>query len=117
MDYCISGKSLLGATRLMTRDDILGNRNIIKKDAVSLITNTTLRDYADKKLFNCEYKSLSFVRKAVDLDEIPHRTAFTEDADLKTKLTWFKLLDNQMTKEPNSDISMFISKLKDFFSI
>lgn len=117
LDYCVSGKSLNGAEKLLTRDDILGSKNIVKKDVLKCITNKKLRDSAKGYLHYCSFKQFSFVSSTQWLDNLKYATNRPQQEPENIKLMWFKLLDNEMIKQeeakqkPKSLLSTLLSKL------
>jgi len=117
MDYCITGDSLKGASNLIKREDVLGDKNIVKKDVLKCISNTVLRKKADNYLFACEFKPYAYVNKAIFLNQVPHREVKTKTNDLKVKLMWFKLLDNYMEKSasPKTLLEKISDKLNKLF--
>ena len=99
LDYCVTGKSLFGATGMFRRDDVLGYKNIISKDVMDCITNKDLKEKADGYFFTCTFKDLSFVEQAKCLGDLTNFMVDTSKAKDSVRLTWFKLLDNEMLKQ------------------
>jgi len=110
MDFCVSGDSLRGAAKLLKRDDVLGEKNIIPKNALKMITNTKLRNYANECLMTCFFKDYSFVKSAQTLNNLEAQNANMNEKSLKVQLTLFKILDNYMTKSTESGKSSFWKK-------
>ena len=98
MDFCASGKSLEGAKKLLTREDVLGDKNIEKLDVMSCIENKKLYVHLKSDLLNCRYKRYSFVESAYSITDMPEAYVDTQTSNTEKRLTWFKLLDNEMRK-------------------
>ena len=99
LDYRVTGKSLLGASKLMRRDDVLGDKNIITKDVMDCITNKDLKEKADGYFFTCTFKNLSFVEQAKFLGDMTKFMVDTTKEKDSIRLMRFKLLDNEMLKQ------------------
>ena len=105
MDYCNSGKSLKGATKLLTRDDVLGNRKIDSLDIIKCIHD--LSEVADSceeyslqmYLYYGKGKKLSFVKQASCLEDVPKAIVNTTEDSVMNRLLRFKMLDNVMQKQ------------------
>ena len=126
MDYCATGASLEGATTLLTRADILGNKNIQSMSVIDCIQDISEANRLNSVLICCGLKHFSFVDKAYSLDSVPSAVKNPNTrADLLCKLFWFKLLDNEMNREIISQkytkeqkqpvIKTVIHKISDFF--
>lgn len=98
IDYTYTGDSLRGAKKLLTRDDLLGDKNISAVSVNDCIKDDNICSHLDSDLMSCNYKDFSFVDTAPNLLEIPSAAINTRKADYSSQLMWFKLLDNQMTK-------------------
>ncbi len=98
-DYCLSGGSLKGATKLFKSNKIWGNKaNIYSEDIYKLIpddiNNYDFKLAVDKFLYKCQFKKYAFVKKNENLSETFNSTINPLKAKKSTKLMWFKLLDN-----------------------
>lgn len=105
-DYCFTGASLKGAWNLLTEHDLLGHRNIEMVDVSKTIPDKALRNYFNHDLKYSSYKDYSFVEQSRILKDTEKHIIDPQKADIKTKLVWFKLLDNYMTQTKQ------VSKLK-----
>ena len=116
LDYCISGNALRGATRLITRDDVLGSKYVSGKSALDFIKNKELRKQAQDFLYYCMFKDLSFVDKTNDVEYLSSFMTDTSKANDRVRLTWFKLLDNEMLHQEaeQAKTNTFFGKLKHF---
>ena len=118
MDYCCSGESLKGAKELLTRHDVLGNKQIKSMDVAKCVKNKAHAEALCADLFSCKYKDFAFVSESHSILEMKYAYLHPEKADLDTKLFWFKILDNEMTKKTKSQktgFSLFFEKLKNYF--
>ena len=100
MDYCFTGDSLKGAKALLTRDDVLGDKNIDSLDIIyevrQVCANTfgkELKEYMRDEII----KDLSFVEQAFDLREVPNAIVDTTKCSIENRLLRFKILDNIVT--------------------
>ncbi len=136
LDYCSSGDSLKGAERLFKSDLVWGNskRNIYAvdfinaisrvKDVNSNVINEGLGAYEDSivnkfshYLLVSKFKNISMVGKAHyfkdTLGALPEN--IIKNADKETKLVWFNLLDNTLSKNkdkiPNLEIKPLVEDL------
>ena len=98
MDYCLSGKSLRGATKLLTQPSLLGEKNIHSRNVLRCVNHDT-RYQLESDLRRCKYKIYSFVNKAYQLDDSAKAHRDLSKVNNITRLMWFKLLDNQMLKK------------------
>lgn len=119
MDFCLSGASLRGAEKLLTRSDLLGDKNIKAMDIKDCIKDKKFAASLHNELTFCNYKHFSFVDTCYSVPEMDSAMINTEKADIVQKLMWFKLLDNEM-RPPESVSKGFskipvIGKIMDFF--
>ena len=116
MDYTYSGKSLKGAQQLLTRNDLLGNKNISAISIDQCMPDNYVHKYIDLSLMPKDYKKYSFVDYAPNLSDVPSATVDTQKADYSAQLLWFKLLDNQIIKPKEVSFqppkTTFLEKLK-----
>ena len=120
MDYSATGKSLKGATRLLTRSDVLGTRHVHSLSVCDCMTNFLEENRLNSELSFCTYKPYAFVSRAENLRDIPEAMKIPERHDTESRLFLFKLLDNQMnhsklksksdTKKPNI-IQRFLQRI------
>jgi hypothetical protein len=102
MDYCSSGASLKGGTHILQREDVLGNSDKISScDVMECLPSKDDRIRLEGYLYSGLFKKYAFVKSSTYFDNIMKNTVNPQEEELKTKLVWFKLLDNQMQKEPN----------------
>lgn len=102
MDYCITGSSLKGANSLFKDYLYKNNKNINKENVTNLINDIRLRMNCKYLFLINKYKNLSFVEKCKNLNQISSSLVEPQKKSEKTKLTWFKLLDNEMSnKKPD----------------
>lgn len=100
-DYCHTGFSLEGANCLLK--SIWDNpKNLIVKDfmldwAIKNEREAILYDFAIS-----EFKFLSFVSRCNNLEKSSHSYLHPLLEPEKTKLVWFKLLDNEMLAKSKS---------------
>ena len=119
LDFCVTGESLEGATTLLKRDDVLGKDHIIAKDVLEYITNSKLRKQAYKHFFQCDFKDFSWVDTSGTLDLTKYNVKKPEYEDIRIKLLWFKLLDNEMLRQQTGTPSAhegLIEKLRHLFT-
>lgn len=107
MDYCHTGESLKGAKRILTRDCLLGKKNVHSLDVMDCIPDKKFAKEMEDVLYRQLYKGFSFVQKALFLHNAADSIIDTTKADMVTKLGWFGLLDSYMTKpiQENKSIS------------
>lgn len=122
MDYCFTGSSLEGATKLLKRDDVLGNsKKIVPHDIMDCLNNKNDKIRLGGYLQSSLFKNFSFVKESSFLKNISSSVVDPQQAELKTQLMWFKLLDNYMIKQQekiNSKHSQngIINSIKSWFS-
>ena len=93
MDYCCTGDSLTGAKDLFKR--IYHNsQNIVSANPENLIDDKFLRKSFSQVMVSSCYKQFSFVSRTRYLSDIRKSFVDTQKADYKSRLMWFKLLDN-----------------------
>ena len=117
MDYCYTGGSLKGAETLLTRDDVLGKKNIRALDvlkcvqdlsgAASLPEEYSHIAYSSEEeeslhvyMFYSKAKKFSFVSRVSCLKDIPKAVVDTTKTTVESRLMRFKLLDNFMRSKP-----------------
>lgn len=99
-DFCFSGMSLAGVKRLFESDFLFGKRdNIHYVNVADLVSDnvdccTKLR----QDLYESAFKRFSFVSNSHCLSETAKRIKDTKKESFATRLFWFKLLDDAMTK-------------------
>ena len=99
-DFCFSGTSLAGVKRLFESDFLFGKRdNIHYVNVADLVSDnvdccTKLR----QDLYESAFKRFSFVSNSHCLSKTAKRIKDTKKESFATRLFWFKLLDDAMTK-------------------
>jgi len=96
LDFCITGKSLTGVEKLFSK--IIDNQDkLVYEDVMTHIKDPQTKQYTFDYLLGEDFKFLSFVRKSKRMENPFDCLINPATARKKTKLTWFKLLDNHMT--------------------
>lgn len=111
MDYCSTGASLEGATKLLTDKDVLGKKNIESLDVKKCVKDYADADRLEVALFTNSFKPFAGVGRAESLAEVPNAAKMPESTEI-SKLFRFKLLDNEMSK---SKIEKSIPEVQSFF--
>ena len=101
LDFCVTGSSLKGAKKLLTRDDILGQKNISALNVEDCIQDEQDKSVLEKRLFFSKYKDISFVERADTLSDIPNAIVNTKKDKMEFRLFRFRLLDNFMKYKKN----------------
>ena len=123
IDYCASGMSLKGAEQLFKSDLVWGNKNknIHAVDIINYMKNfdeTSLKKYKEElfpndrsitsaleyNLIDSRYKSYSTITKSRNLEETINASKEkfeTDKTPRETKLVWFQLMDDIITRKEN----------------
>lgn len=103
VDYSCSGNSMKGVKSLFSQ--LWGEKdNMHFYDPTNDIVDTSIKDNLRKHMCFCEFKNFSTVNRGLNLPQIPYSQRVLSEAPNRIKLIWFKLLDNEMTK--NIDIKI-----------
>lgn len=95
MDFCYTGDSLKGCKNLLEQDCFMGKKNLETFDFKDCLPQNEYYNEFHNDFASCRYKHLSFVRKTKHLNS-DKCVINPEDVNNTTKLTWFRLLDDQL---------------------
>lgn len=95
IDFCYTGDSLKGCKNLLEQDCFMGKKNLEILDFKDCIPQSEYYNDFHNDFASCRYKHLSFVRKTKNLNS-DQCVINPESVDNTTKLTWFRLLDDQL---------------------
>lgn len=95
IDYCFTGNSLKGCKNLLEQDYFMGKKNLETIDFKDCLPQAEYYEHFHNDLTSCRYKHLSFVRKTKNLNS-DQCVINPTNMDNNTKLTWFRLLDDQL---------------------
>lgn len=95
IDFCYTGDSLRGCKNLLEQDYFMGKKNLETIDFKDCLPRSEYYNDFHNDLNSCRYKHLSFVKKTKDLNS-DECIINPENANDITKLTWFRLLDDQL---------------------
>ena len=96
LDFCVSGKSLAGVKNLLG-SFIEQQDKLVYDDVMSHVKEPKMKQYTFDYLLGEDFKFLSVVTKSTRLEDPFNSFVNLDYIQPKTKLTWFKLLDNYMT--------------------
>lgn len=100
MDYVHTGYSLMGATKLLKSNDVLGaSDKIISYDVQRCIHDEFTGVKVEGYLCSSLFKDYSFVDQCKFFDSINDKVVNPKEKEDKIRLMWFKLLDNCMQKQ------------------
>jgi len=103
MDYCSTGDSLRGAKALLTRDDVLGQKNITTLDVKECVSDKENSKLLEHALAYCHFKRYAFVDSCNDYTEMSNKVIKPSKEEKLVKLTWFRLLDDYMQQQPKEE--------------
>lgn len=101
MDFCETGDSLKGAKKIF-KQIFNDSENIVTENPIQFINDRNLKDAYLITMKGSMYKQFSFVERAHNLVNTDCARINPQKADYETKLVWFKLLDNTVTKTEQS---------------